>query len=113
MLPYTVRELAPALQGSPHHVDPQTKVSGLTTDSRKIQPGQWFVCLQGENNDGHSYAAQAMAHGAAGLIASAERLPVELQQAPRIEVASPNQALLDWAADYRKRSRQCVGDHWQ
>ena len=103
MLPYTVRELAPALQGSPQHVDPQTKVSGLTTDSRKIQPGQWFVCLQGENSDGHSYAAQAMAHGAAGLIASAERLPVELQQAPRIEVASPNQALLDWAADYRKR----------
>ena len=46
MLPYTVRELAPALQGSPHHVDLQTKVSGLTTDSRKIQPGQWFVCLQ-------------------------------------------------------------------
>jgi hypothetical protein len=39
-----------------------------------------------------------MAHGAAGLIASAERLPAELQQAPRIEVASPNQALLDWAA---------------
>jgi UDP-N-acetylmuramoyl-tripeptide--D-alanyl-D-alanine ligase len=103
MLPYTVHELAPALQGSPQHVDPQTKVSGLTTDSRKIQPGQWFVCLQGENSDGHSYAAQAMAHGAAGLIASAERLPAELQQAPRIEVASPNQALLDWAADYRKR----------
>ena len=36
MLPYTVRELAPALQGSLQHVDPQTKVSGLTTDSRKI-----------------------------------------------------------------------------
>ena len=40
MLPYTVHELATALQGSPQHVDPQTKVSGLTTDSRKIQPGQ-------------------------------------------------------------------------
>ena len=68
MLPYTVRELAPALQGSLQHVDPQTKVSGLTTDSRKIQPGQWFVCLQGENSDGHSYAAQAMANGAACLL---------------------------------------------
>jgi UDP-N-acetylmuramoyl-tripeptide--D-alanyl-D-alanine ligase len=110
MLPYTVHELLPVLQGTPYHVDPQTKMSGLTTDSRKIQPGQWFVCLQGENSDGHSYAAQALAHGAAGLIASAKNLSPELQQAPRIEVASPNQALLDWAADYRKRfSRQVLG----
>ncbi len=103
MLPYTVRELAPALQGSPQHVDPQTK--GLWINHRFSQNSAWtMVCVPtGENSDGHSYAAQAMAHGAAGLIASAERLPVELQQAPRIEVASPNQALLDWAADYRKR----------
>ena len=110
MLPYTVCELAPALQGTPHHVGPQVKVSGLTTDSRKIRPGQWFVCLLGENSDGHSYAAQALNHGAAGLIASADRLPAELQQVPRIEVTSPNQALLDWATDYRKRfSGQVLG----
>ena len=74
----------------------------MTTDSRKIsldsglfvyrRKQRWsFLCSPGNG------------HGAAGLIASAERLPPELQQAPRIEVASPNRALLDWAADYRKR----------
>ena len=41
MLPYTVRELAPALKGSLQHVDPQTKVSGLTTDSQD-PAGQWL-----------------------------------------------------------------------
>ena len=103
MLPYTVAELSQALQGIAHQVEPEVRVTGMSTDSRQVGAGQWFVCLQGERTDGHEYAAQALAQGAEGLIVAAGRLPPELHQAPRIEVASPNQALLDWAADYRQR----------
>lgn len=41
-------------------------------DSRKIVPGQLFVALKGENFDGHTFAAQAIAQGAsAALVADA------------------------------------------
>ena len=37
-------------------------------DSRLVQPGDLFVALQGEHEDGHRFAAQAEAAGAAGLL---------------------------------------------
>ena len=41
---------------------------GVTTDSRSIKPGELFVALKGENFDGHSYCAMALASGAAGVL---------------------------------------------
>ena len=47
---------------------PETVFTGLSTDSRAIRPGQVFVALSGDNFDGHRFAAQALADGAAGLV---------------------------------------------
>ena len=43
--------------------------SGIANDHRKIVPGGLFVCIKGYVADGHDYAADALAGGAAVLIA--------------------------------------------
>lgn len=44
-------------------------VTGVVYDSRKVQPGSVFVCLKGISFDGHQFAAQAAAAGAAAIVA--------------------------------------------
>ena len=49
------------------HAQAQTAV-GVTTDTRKLQPGEVFIALQGENFDGHQFVDQAIAQGAIAAI---------------------------------------------
>ncbi len=53
---------------------PAINVSGLTDDSRSVQPGDCFVAIAGQQSDGHEYVTQAVAQGAA-LILSERALP--------------------------------------
>jgi UDP-N-acetylmuramoyl-tripeptide--D-alanyl-D-alanine ligase len=60
-------EIAVATQGrASDHFD----VSGVAFDSREVGPGDLFVALKGEATDGHRFAAQAFAQGAAGALVS-------------------------------------------
>jgi UDP-N-acetylmuramoyl-tripeptide--D-alanyl-D-alanine ligase len=43
-------------------------LSGVQVDSRQVQPGDLFVALSGENHDGHDFAADAVARGAAAVL---------------------------------------------
>ncbi len=45
---------------------------GISTDSRKVQPGSLFVALRGENFDGHDYVAAALASGAVAALVARE-----------------------------------------
>lgn len=73
--------------------------TGVNTDTRTIQAGELFIALRGENFDGHAYAAQAVAKGAAGVVASRE---VELAaEVPVIRVADTLKAYQDIAHGYR------------
>ncbi|MBU0858479.1 MAG: UDP-N-acetylmuramoylalanyl-D-glutamyl-2, 6-diaminopimelate--D-alanyl-D-alanine ligase, partial [Alphaproteobacteria bacterium] len=47
--------------------------TGLSIDTRTLRPGDLFVALKGDAGDGHDYAMQAIAAGAAAAIVS--RLP--------------------------------------
>ena len=49
-----------------------SKFAGISIDSRKLQAGQLFVALPGENVDGHQYvlAAQALGKGNIGILIS-------------------------------------------
>lgn len=44
------------------------RIEGIVTDSRKIQPGCLFVPLAGERFDGHAFAADCLAAGAAAVL---------------------------------------------
>jgi UDP-N-acetylmuramoyl-L-alanyl-D-glutamate--2,6-diaminopimelate ligase len=47
----------------------EIEITGINYDSRKISNGNIFVCLTGENTDGHIYAMDAMLRGASVIIA--------------------------------------------
>lgn len=96
--------------------------NGVTTDSRGDCTGRLFVPLRGPNHDGHAYLAAAVQAGAAGLLvdrAHAELPGIErtaLAQLERaagrapfvVRVADTGKALLDLAAEHRRRHRAKV-----
>jgi UDP-N-acetylmuramoyl-tripeptide--D-alanyl-D-alanine ligase len=48
--------------------DDKVLLTGATTDSRNVQPGQLFVAYRGERLDGHAFAPAACAAGAGALL---------------------------------------------
>ncbi len=51
----------------PARSDPE--ITGVTSDSRRVRPGHLFAALPGANVDGRAYIAQALASGAAAVLA--------------------------------------------
>ena len=47
---------------------PEVKVSGLAYDNRAVVPGTLFFCVPGFTRDGHDFAPDAVARGAAALV---------------------------------------------
>jgi UDP-N-acetylmuramoyl-L-alanyl-D-glutamate--2,6-diaminopimelate ligase len=64
---------------------PELEVSGCTADSRRLEPGQVFVAVQGTRHDGHQFVSRALERGAAGVIV--ER---PCPEAGRLQVVVPN-----------------------
>src|SRR5438270_9156614 len=56
----TVRELLGA--------GPDVEVTGLAFDNRLVEPGDLFFCVPGFKVDGHDFAPDAVARGAAALV---------------------------------------------
>ena len=71
MTPCTAREICAAVGGTLLQ-DSGAPVTGVTTDSRAVQPGQLFIPLVGERFDGHAYIAKALDGGAAGCLTARE-----------------------------------------
>ena len=97
----TLANMAAACGGR-YHGDPATaevEVTGITSDSRKVEPGFLFAALKGERVDGHAFVAQVFEKGAAAVLV--EDAPAEAK-GPYIQVASCYQALKDIAEFYRK-----------
>jgi len=66
------------------------QVSGITTDSRMVQPGNIFVALQGDRFDGHAFVETALKQGAiAAVVSDRSRASAEL---PMIQVADTLEA---------------------
>lgn len=76
-------------------------IEGVSIDSRRIKPGDLFVCIRGERYDGHDFAAKAAENGAAALLAS-ER--IENAGVPVLQVGDTVEALGQLASCWRKKS---------
>jgi UDP-N-acetylmuramoyl-tripeptide--D-alanyl-D-alanine ligase len=76
------------------------EVLRVSTDSRKIQPGDLFIALRGEKFDGGKFASQALAQGAAGVVLDAEQAP-DIVAAIRVD--DTRLALGRLAAAWRQR----------
>ncbi len=64
-------------------------VNGLTTDSRRVEPGVAFVAFSGDKVDGHEYLDEAISTGARALVVtrSAEGIAKALENARDRDVA--------------------------
>src|ERR687892_468188 len=47
---------------------PPVEISGLAYDNRAVEPGTLFFCVPGFTRDGHDFAPDAVARGAAALV---------------------------------------------
>jgi UDP-N-acetylmuramoyl-tripeptide--D-alanyl-D-alanine ligase len=83
--------------------------SGVSIDSRAIAQGDLFVALAGPNFDGHDFAAEALAKGAAAAVV--HRRPAGLaESAPLLLVADTMAALEALGRAARRRSAaQVIG----
>ena len=76
----------PALQW---HVESNTEITGFCTDSRKVQPGDLFVALRGEQTDGHRYITMACERGAAAVLCEEAEAEVPAVIVPDTREAVP------------------------
>ncbi|MFI4954765.1 MAG: UDP-N-acetylmuramoyl-tripeptide--D-alanyl-D-alanine ligase, partial [Gammaproteobacteria bacterium] len=63
---YTLKQISPVLNGT--LVGNDVTFTGVSTDSRTINPGELFVALVGEKFNGHEYIAQAQERGAVAAL---------------------------------------------
>ncbi|UOF89153.1 UDP-N-acetylmuramoyl-tripeptide--D-alanyl-D-alanine ligase [Fodinisporobacter ferrooxydans] len=98
----TVAEIVSMTQGALAKGPEDVLVTGVSTDSRNIRPGNLFVPLIGETFDGHQFAEAVAAAGAAAILWTEGReLPTV--NCPVIVVADPLLALQQLAHAYRKQ----------
>jgi UDP-N-acetylmuramoyl-L-alanyl-D-glutamate--2,6-diaminopimelate ligase len=76
---------------------PAVKVTGVVLDSRKVEPGNLFVALEGGSTDGHQYIPDAVSRGAVAVVGTKRLPPVGV---PYLEVADSRLALAQLSAAF-------------
>lgn len=82
-----------------------TRFSGVSTDTREMAPGNLFFCLVA-TRDGHAFATQARAQGAAGIVIDRKHrdlLSSEALKGPTLVVKDTQYALGELAHHWRRR----------
>ncbi|WP_454714732.1 UDP-N-acetylmuramoyl-tripeptide--D-alanyl-D-alanine ligase [Caulobacter segnis] len=94
---WTADEIAQAVGGK---VAGDFAVTGVSIDTRSVEPGDLFVPLVGAR-DGHDFVAQAVANGATGVLAA------KAVDAPAVMVEDTFKALEALGVAARERAPQC------
>lgn len=105
MAEFTAGEIAAAANGELICGDVKSRISGVSTDSRKVTKGQLFIAIKGDRFDGHDFIEGVFKKGACGAVVSsdcatlASRYPSHLI----IRVSDTLKALGDVAHFHRMR----------
>lgn len=78
----------------------ETEITRVVYDSRRVEPGCLFLCIQGANEDGHKFALQAAAQGAAAVVVEKEAKELAGREVSVIRVESTRYAMAYIAAAY-------------
>jgi UDP-N-acetylmuramoyl-L-alanyl-D-glutamate--2,6-diaminopimelate ligase len=85
--------------------NPDVDVTGIAYDSRRVNPGDLFVAVQGIHVDGHHYLGDAIAKGAAAV--AIERPSAVPEGVPVLRMPSTRIGLAELSAElYGRPSRQ-------
>ena len=98
----TLAQAAATMEGARCVGSPACAFARVHTDTRTLQAGDLFVALRGERFDGNDMLADALARGAAAVLAHRGRVPVG---ASGIEVDDTRLALGQLAAGWRQGFR--------
>ena len=82
MIKTTLGVCAEVTAATLHAVDAGVEFSSVSTDSRKIRPGELFVAIEGERFDASTFAKDAIARGAVAVLSSKPIAGVPLVQVP-------------------------------
>lgn len=97
---WTAKDAAAATGG---HTQGNWAATGLSIDSRTLQPGDLFIALRGDALDGHDYVAAALDRGAAAVMV--DRIPDHIAaDAPLLVVNDTFDALQSLAQAARART---------
>jgi UDP-N-acetylmuramoyl-tripeptide--D-alanyl-D-alanine ligase len=101
---FTLEEIAEATRGTVAG-KAGAQVSGVSTDSRTVAPGQLFVALRGERFDGHDFVAPSAARGVTVFLVDQawHKACVLPEGTSAVVVADTLKALGDLAAWHRRR----------
>lgn len=92
-----------AATGARAAFDAGRRFSGVSTDTRTVEPGMLFVALRGERFDGHDFLAEALRRGAAGVLVDGRAALPELPGASAFVSADTLAAYQALAAAHRAR----------
>ena len=82
--------------------DPDSVITGVSSDTRQIKNGDIFVALRGMNHDGHKFLAEAFRLGAVAAIVENDCV-VSSELGPIFFVESPLRALGEIARQHRSK----------
>lgn len=103
----TVSDLLNATDGKLIYGSLESRIAGISTDTRSIKHGEIFFALHGKNYDGHNFIKQAIINGALGGVVSDSKKIENLSlngsdKVTLIEVSDTLTALGDLAKYYRQ-----------
>ena len=85
----------------------QITITGMSSDSRTIGPGNLFFAIAGSSSDGRTFARAAVEAGAAAIITDDRELDADLQalatEIPLLQAAEPRAVLANCAAKFWQR----------
>lgn len=85
---------------------PPADITGLTADSRAVRPGFLFAALPGARADGRAFIAEAVARGAAAILApEGTAWPEDVPPRPLLTDADPRRALALMAAAFHGKAQ--------
>ena len=108
-MPTLLRRLLAGVADARVSGDPDVLITSVSIDSRRIERGGLFACLRGLRDDGHAHAREAIAAGAAAVLAERD---LDIGTAPLVVVPSVLASLSPIAAELWARpanSLVCVG----
>ncbi len=97
MFPCTVSQLTAIIfgQGSPAHVEHAEPVTGVTIDSRQVEPGEAFFAMPGSRQHGVLFADDAMAAGASCVVTESTSAEVVSSRTPALRFQSVDSLEID------------------
>lgn len=107
----TVIELCQQIKGV-YNIDGNGKVeiTGISSDSRHIEPGYLFVCIAGVHVDGAAYAAQAVEKGAVAVLTTKHlQLPKDAVQIMVPDIHHALEDMVPYFYDYPGKKMRMIG----